>query len=158
MSNTLLGIVILLFLCMVMFRTQEGFMDSDVMAIQTDITQQKAVIDKQIAAFNMLLKLDPNKDPNDTFDIEPILKKVVTKLQTLDKEKKAENVALMDQLKLLRKKIEEVPPLIEKYRTEVKKFSNTKMDQTTTTVGQFLPESKKMIEVLKADIDKILKD
>jgi hypothetical protein len=143
---------------MVMFRTQEGFMDSDVMAIQTDITQQKAVIDKQIAAFNMLLKLDPNKDPNDTFDIEPILKKVVTKLQTLDKEKKAENVALMDQLKLLRKKIEEVPPLIEKYRTEVKKFSNTKMDQTTTTVGQFLPESKKMIEVLKADIDKILKD
>ncbi len=158
MSNTLLGIVILLFLCTVMFRTQEGFMDSDVMAIQTDITQQKAVIDKQIAAFNMLLKLDPNKDPNDTFDIEPILKKVVTKLQTLDKEKKAENVALMDQLKLLRKKIEEVPPLIEKYRTEVKKFSNTKMDQTTTTVGQFLPESKKMIEVLKADIDKILKD
>ena len=158
MSNTLLGIVILLFLCMMMFRTQEGFMDSDVMAIQTDITQQKAVIDKQIAAFNMLLKLDPNKDPNDTFDIEPILKKVVTKLQTLDKEKKAENVALMDQLKLLRKKIEEVPPLIEKYRTEVKKFSNTKMDQTTTTVGQFLPESKKMIEGLKADIDKILKD
>jgi hypothetical protein len=143
---------------MVMFRTQEGFMDSDVMAIQTDITQQKAVIDKQIAAFNMLLKLDPNKDPNDTFDIEPILKKVVTKLQTLDKDKKEENVALMDQLKLLRKKIEEVPPLIEKYRTEVKKFSNTKMDQTTTTVGQFLPESKKMIEGLKADIDKILKD
>ncbi len=158
MSNTLLGIVILLFLCTVMFRTQEGFMDSDVMAIQTDITQQKAVIDKQIAAFNMLLKLDPNKDPNDTFDIEPILKKVVTKLQTLDKDKKEENVALMGQLKLLRKKIEEVPPLIEKYRTEVKKFSNTKMDQTTTTVGQFLPESKKMIEVLKADIDKILKD
>lgn len=158
MSNTLLGIVILLFLCTVMFRTQEGFMDSDVMAIQTDITQQKAVIDKQIAAFNMLLKLDPNKDPNDTFDVEPILKKVITKLQTLDKDKKEENVALMDQLKLLRKKIEEVPPLIEKYRTEVKKFSNTKMDQTTTTVGQFLPESKKMIEVLKADIDKILKD
>jgi hypothetical protein len=158
MSNTLLGIVILLFLCMVMFRTQEGFMDSDVMAIQTDITQQKAVVDKQIAAFNMLLKLDPNKDPNDTFDVEPILKKVVTKLQTLDKDKKEENVALMGQLKLLRKKIEEVPPLIEKYRTEVKKFSNTKMDQTTTTVGQFLPESKKMIEGLKADIDKILKD
>ena len=158
MSNTLLGVVILLFLCMVMFRTQEGFMDSDVMAIQTDITQQKAVVDKQIAAFNMLLKLDPNKDPNDTFDVEPILKKVVTKLQTLDKDKKEENVALMDQLKLLRKKIEEVPPLIEKYRTEVKKFSNTKIEQTTTTVGQFLPESKKMIEGLKADIDKILKD
>jgi len=158
MSNTLLGIVILLFLCMMMFRTQEGFMDSDVMAIQTDITQQKAVVDKQIAAFNMLLKLDPNKDPNDTFDVEPILKKVVAKLQTLDKDKKEENVALMGQLKLLRKKIEEVPPLIEKYRTEVKKFSNTKMDQTTTTVGQFLPESKKMIEGLKADIDKILKD
>ena len=156
MSNTLLGIVILLFLCMVMFRTQEGFMDSDVMAIQTDITQQKAVVDKQIAAFNMLLKLDPNKDPNDTFDVEPILKKVITKLQTLDKDKKEENVALMDQLKLLRKKIESVPPLIEKYRTEVKKFSNTKMDQTT--VGQFLPDSKKMMEGLKADIDKILKD
>ena len=105
MSNTLLGIVILLFVCLVMFRSQEGFMDSDVMAIQTDITQQKAVVDKQIAAFNMLLKLDPNKDPNDTFDVEPILKKVITKLQTLDKDKKAENVALMDQLKLLRKKI-----------------------------------------------------
>ena len=156
MSNTLLGGVILLFLCTVMFRTQEGFMDSDVMAIQTDITQQKAVVDKQIAAFNMLMKLDPNKDPNDTFDVEPILKKVITKLQTLDKDKKEENVALMDQLKLLRKKIEEVPPLIEKYRTEVKKFSNTKMEKTT--VGQFLPDSKKMIEGLKADIDKILKD
>jgi len=156
MSNTLLGVVILLFLCTVMFRTQEGFMDSDVMAIQTDITQQKAVVDKQIAAFNMLMKLDPNKDPNDTFDVEPILKKVITKLQTLDKDKKEENVALMDQLKLLRKKIEEVPPLIEKYRTEVKKFSNTKMEKTT--VGQFLPDSKKMIEGLKADIDKILKD
>jgi hypothetical protein len=64
----------------------------------------------------------------------------------------------MDQLKLLRKKIESVPPLIEKYRDEVKKFSNTKMEQTTTTVGQFLPESKKMMEGLKADIDKILKD
>ena len=156
MSNTLLGVVILLFLCTVMFRTQEGFMDSDVMAIQTDITQQKAVVDKQIAAFNMLMKLDPTKDPNDTFDVEPILKKVITKLQTLDKDKKEENVALMDQLKLLRKKIEEVPPLIEKYRTEVKKFSNTKMEKTT--VGQFLPDSKKMIEGLKADIDKILKD
>lgn len=156
MSNTLLGVVILLFLCTVMFRTQEGFMDSDVMAIQTDITQQKAVVDKQIAAFNMLLKLDPNKDPNDTFDVEPILKKVVSKLKSLDKDKKEENVALMDQLKLLRKKIEEVPPLIEKYRTEVKKFSNTKMEQTT--VGQFLPDSKKMMEGLKADIDKILKD
>jgi hypothetical protein len=139
-----------------MFRSQEGFMDSDVMAIQTDITQQKAVVDKQIAAFNMLLKLDPNKDPNDTFDVEPILKKVITKLQTLDKDKKVENVALMDQLKLLRKKIESVPPLIEKYRDEVKKFSNTKMEQTT--VGQFLPDSKKMMEGLKADIDKILKD
>jgi hypothetical protein len=139
-----------------MFRSQEGFMDSDVMAIQTDITQQKAVVDKQIAAFNMLLKLDPNKDPNDTFDVEPILKKVITKLQSLDKDKKAENVALMDQLKLLRKKIESVPPLIEKYRDEVKKFSNTKMEQTT--VGQFLPDSKKMMEGLKADIDKILKD
>ena len=156
MSNTLLGIVILLFLCLVMFRTQEGFMDSDVMAIQTDITQQKAVVDKQIAAFNTLLKLDPTKDPNDTFDVEPILKKVITKLQTLDKDKKEENVALMDQLKLLRKKIESVPPLIEKYRTEVKKFSSTKMEQTT--VGQFLPDSKKMMEGLKADIDKILKD
>ena len=156
MSNTLLGIVILLFVCLVMFRSQEGFMDSDVMAIQTDITQQKAVVDKQIAAFNMLLKLDPNKDPNDTFDVEPILKKVITKLQTLDKDKKVENVALMDQLKLLRKKIESVPPLIEKYRDEVKKFSNTKMEQTT--VGQFLPDSKKMMEGLKADIDKILKD
>jgi len=139
-----------------MFRNQEGFMDSDVMAIQTDITQQKAVVDKQIAAFNTLLKLDPTKDPNDTFDVEPILKKVITKLQTLDKDKKEENVALMDQLKLLRKKIESVPPLIEKYRAEVKKFSNTKMEQTT--VGQFLPDSKKMMEGLKADIDKILKD
>jgi len=156
MSNTLLGIVILLFLCLVMFRSQEGFMDSDVMAIQTDITQQKAVVDKQIAAFNMLLKLDPTKDPNDTFDVEPILKKVITKLQALDKDKKEENVALMDQLKLLRKKIESVPPLIEKYRDEVKKFSNTKMEQTT--IGQFLPDSKKMMEGLKADIDKILKD
>jgi hypothetical protein len=139
-----------------MFRSQEGFMDSDVMAIQTDITQQKAVVDKQIAAFNMLLKLDPTKDPNDTFDVEPILKKVITKLQALDKDKKEENVALMDQLKLLRKKIESVPPLIEKYRDEVKKFSNTKMEQTT--IGQFLPDSKKMMEGLKADIDKILKD
>jgi hypothetical protein len=157
MSNTLLGVVILLFCCLLLFRPPiEGFMDSDVMAIQTDITQQTAIIDKQIAALSMLLKTDPNKDPSDTFDVEPILKKVITKLQSLDKDKKEENVNLMNQLKLLRKKLESVPPMIEQYRAEVNKFSNSKMDQMS--VVQFLPKSKQIMEGLKADIDKILKD
>ena len=137
-----------------MFRIQEGFMDSDVMAIQTDITQQKSVVDKQIEAMTRLLKIDPN-DP-ETFDVEPVLKKVIQKLKDLDKDKKEENVAIMNQLKALRQKIETMPPMIEKYRTEVKKFSNSKIDQMT--VNQFLPSSQKFMEGLKADIEKILKD
>jgi hypothetical protein len=137
-----------------MFRIQEGFMDSDVMAIQTDITQQKSVVDKQIEAMTRLLKIDPT-DP-ETFDVEPVLKKVIQKLKDLDKDKKEENVAIMNQLKALRQKIETMPPMIEKYRTEVKKFSNSKIDQMT--VNQFLPSSQKFMEGLKADIDKILKD
>ena len=137
-----------------MFRIQEGFMDSDVMAIQTDITQQKSVVDKQIEAMTRLLKIDPT-DP-ETFDVEPVLKKVIQKLKDLDKDKKEENVAIMNQLKALRQKIETMPPMIEKYRTEVKKFSNSKIDQMT--VNQFLPSSKQFMEGLKADLEKILKD
>ena len=137
-----------------MFRIQEGFMDSDVMAIQTDITQQKSVVDKQIEAMTRLLKIDPN-DP-ETFDVEPVLKKVIQKLKDLDKDKKEENVAIMNQLKALRQKIETMPPMIEKYRTEVKKFSNSKIDQMT--VNQFLPSSQQFMEGLKADLEKILKD
>jgi len=137
-----------------MFRIKEGFMDSDVMAIQTDITQQKTVVDKQIEAMNRLLKIDPN-DP-ETFDVEPILKKVIQKLKDLDKDKKEENVAIMNQLKQLRQKIETMPPMIEKYRTEVKKFSDTKLDQMT--VNQFLPSSQQFMEGQKADLAKILKD
>ena len=154
MSNYLFAFVVLLFLCLLMFRIQEGFMDSDVMAIQTDITQQKSVVDKQIEAMTRLLKIDPT-DP-ETFDVEPVLKKVIQKLKDLDKDKKEENVAIMNQLKALRQKIETMPPMIEKYRTEVKKFSNSKIDQMT--VNQFLPSSQKFMEGLKADIDKILKD
>jgi hypothetical protein len=154
MSNYLFAFVVLLFLCLLMFRIQEGFMDSDVMAIQTDITQQKSVVDKQIEAMTRLLKIDPT-DP-ETFDVDPVLKKVIQKLKDLDKDKKEENVAIMNQLKALRQKIETMPPMIEKYRTEVKKFSNSKIDQMT--VNQFLPSSQKFMEGLKADIDKILKD
>lgn len=154
MSNYLFAFVVLLFLCLLMFRIQEGFMDSDVMAIQTDITQQKSVVDKQIEAMTRLLKIDPN-DP-ESFDVEPILKKVIQKLKDLDKDKKEENVAIMNQLKALRQKIETMPPMIEKYRTEVKKFSNSKIDQMT--VNQFLPSSQKFMEGLKADLEKILKD
>ncbi len=154
MSNYIFAFVVLLFLCLLMFRIQEGFMDSDVMAIQTDITQQKSVVDKQIEAMTRLLKIDPT-DP-ETFDVEPVLKKVIQKLKDLDKDKKEENVAIMNQLKALRQKIETMPPMIEKYRTEVKKFSNSKIDQMT--VNQFLPSSQKFMEGLKADIDKILKD
>ena len=154
MSNYLFAFVVLLFLCLLMFRIQEGFMDSDVMAIQTDITQQKSVVDKQIEAMTRLLKIDPT-DP-ETFDVEPVLKKVIQKLKDLDKDKKEENVAIMNQLKALRQKIETMPPMIEKYRTEVKKFSNSKIDQMT--VNQFLPSSQQFMEGLKADLDKILKD
>jgi hypothetical protein len=154
MSNYLLALVVLLFLCLLLFRIKEGFMDSDVMAIQTDITQQKSVVDKQIEAMNRLLKIDPN-DP-EAFDVEPILKKVIKKLKDLDKDKKEENVAIMNQLKALRQKIETMPPMIEKYRTEVKKFSDTKLDQMT--VNQFLPSSQQFMEGLKADLEKILKD
>ncbi len=154
MSNYLLALVVLLFLCLLLFRIKEGFMDSDVMAIQTDVTQQKTVVDKQIEAMNRLLKIDPN-DP-EAFDVEPILKKVIKKLKDLDKDKKEENVAIMNQLKALRQKIETMPPMIEKYRTEVKKFSDTKLDQMT--VNQFLPSSQQFMEGLKADLEKILKD
>jgi flagellar biosynthesis chaperone FliJ len=112
------------------------------------------VVDKQIEAMNRLLKIDPN-DP-EAFDVEPILKKVIQKLKDLDKDKKEENVAIMNQLKALRQKIETMPPMIEKYRTEVKKFSDTKLDQMT--VNQFLPSSQQFMEGLKADLEKILKD
>jgi hypothetical protein len=156
MSGYLLGIVILLFICLLFFRSKEGFMDSDVMAIQTDITQQKSVIDKHFDAMNMLLKIDPSKNPSEAFDVEPILKKIIQKLKDLDKDKKEENVAIMNQLKALRQKIETMPPMIEKYRTEVKKFSNSKIDEMP--VNQFLPSTQQFMEGLKADIAKILKD
>jgi hypothetical protein len=157
MSNALLGIVVLLFLGVLFFRRKEGFMDSDVMSIQTDVTQQKAVLDKHLNAMNMLMKTDPEQDPNDTFDLQPTIKRIILKLQALDVDKKETDIPLVEKLQSLRKKMESVPPLIEKYRSEVNKFSDVSINEHMT-VKQFLPNAQKFMEGLKADLAKILKD
>ena len=157
MSNALLGVVVLLFLGLLFFRKKEGFMDSDIMSIQTDVTQQKAALDKHLTAFNMLMKTDPEKDPNDTFDLQPTIKKIILKLQALDVDKKETDKPLVEQLQSLRKKMEDVPPLIEKYRSEVNKFSDVSINEHMT-VKQFLPKTQKFMEGLKEDLAKILKD
>ncbi len=128
-------------------------MDSDVVSIQNELIQQKTILDKQATSMKNLLE----KDPDEVFDIDPILKKIVQKIQTLDKDKKEENIGLTKQLKDLRQKLYSFPELIKQYRAEVKKFSNLKLNEGMT-VQEFLPSSQKFLETIKKDIEKILKD
>jgi hypothetical protein len=128
-------------------------MDSDVGSIQNDLIQQKTILDKQATSMKNLLE----KDPDEVLDFDPILKKIVQKLQTLDKDKKEENISLTKQLKDLRQKLQSFPDLIKQYRAEVKKFSTIKLNEGMT-VQEFLPSSQKFLETIKKDIEKILKD
>lgn len=153
MSHYLLGVVFLLFICLLFFGIKEGYMDSDVGSIQNDLIQQKTILDKQATSMKNLLE----KDPDEVFDMDPILKKIVQKIQTLDNDKKEENIVLTKQLKELRQKLQSFPDLIKQYRAEVKKFSNLKLNEGMT-VQEFLPSSQKFLETIKKDIEKILKD
>ena len=152
-ADLLLGIAVLLLFISVFLPPREGYMDSDVMSIQNDLTLQKVLVDKQLNAMNLIVE----KEPDDTVDIGPILKKMVTKLQTLVKEGKPENAQLIQQLKDLRQKTEQLPPIIETYRNEVKKFSGTKLNEAMT-VKDFLPATQSFIEGLKKDAKKILEE
>ena len=152
-SELLLGLAVLLLLASVFLELREGYMDSDVMSIQNDLTLQKVLVDKQLKAMNTVVE----KEPDDTVDIAPILKKMVTKLQTLVKEGKPENAALIQQLKDLRQKTENLPPMMETYRNEVKKFSGTKLNEAMT-VKEFLPATQSLLEGLKKDVEKMLKE
>ena len=137
----------------VFLELREGYMDSDVMSIQNDLTLQKVLVEKQLKAMNTVVE----KEPDDTVDIAPILKKMVTKLQTLVKEGKPENAALIQQLKDLRQKTENLPPMMETYRNEVKKFSGTKLNEAMT-VKDFLPATQSLLEGLQKDVEKMLKE
>ncbi len=132
---------------------KEGFMDSEVMGIQTDITQQKTIVDKKKASMDVLLE----KDAADKLDLEPIMEKIVKKLQALDLDKNEQNVMLIKELKALRVKTEELTPLMDKYRNELKKFSDSKLSDVIT-VKDFLPTTQTFIAGLQKDIEKILKD
>ena len=152
-AELLLGLAVLLLMASVFLELREGYMDSDVMSIQNDLTLQKVLVDKQLKAMNTVVE----KEPDDTVDIAPILKKMVTKLQTLVKEGKPENAALIQQLKDLRQKTENLPPMMETYRNEVKKFSGTKLNEAMT-VKEFLPATQSLLEGLKKDVEKMLKE
>ena len=153
MDHSLLVLVILLFLSLLFFRMKEGFMDSEVMGIQTDITQQKTIVDKKKASMDVLLE----KDAADKLDLEPIMEKIIKKIQALDLDKNEQNVMLIKELKALRVKTEELTPLMDKYRNELKKFSDSKLSDAMT-VKDFLPTTQTFIAGLQKDIEKILKD
>jgi len=148
----LLGFVILLFVCLLFFRKKEGFMDSDLISIQNDFIQQKTVLDKQVKSMNNILE----NDVGDKFDLEPILKNMSNKLIALDQDKKEENIALIKKLKILREKTEGIQPLLVEYRIKLKEFSDAKIK--TYTVKDFLPETQKLMDSIKKDIELILKD
>jgi hypothetical protein len=132
---------------------KEGFMDSEVMGIQTDLTAQKTILDKKTTSMNVLLE----KDVADKFDMQPIMEKIIKKLKALDLEKKDEHKELIKELKALQVKTEELTPYMDKYRNEVKKFSDTKLGGSIM-VKDFLPTTQTFVAGLQKDIEKILKD
>ena len=149
----LLAFVVILFVCLLFVKTKEGYMDSELIAIQNDFIQQKSNLDKQVKALAQLIDDDPEKQ----FVLESILKKMTNKLQTLIADGKPENVDLIKQLKALKEKTEKIPPSVKLYKDELKKFSDSKIEEKVS-VKSFLPNLQKLMDDIKKDIQTILKD
>jgi hypothetical protein len=127
-------------------------MDSDLISIQNDLIEQKTILDKQIKSLNTILE----KEIGDKFELEPILKNMIKKLNALDIDKKEENVSLIKKLKALREKTESIQPFLVQYRIKLKEFSDSKINNYT--VKEFLPATQQFMDSIKKDIEEILKD
>jgi hypothetical protein len=148
----LLGFVILLFIALLFVPRKEGYMDSDLVSIQNDVIKQKTLLDKLVKSLNVILE----KDAADKLDVDPLSKNIINKLKLLIEKQTPENVPLIEQLMLLKEKTENLQPLITEYRKKIKELSETKVNNYT--MADVLPETKKRMEDIKKDIERLLKD
>ena len=148
----LLGFVILLFIALLFVPRKEGYIDSDLVSIQNDVIKQKTLLDKLVKSLNVILE----KDAADKLDVDPLSKNIINKLKMLIEKKTPENVPLIEQLMLLKEKTENLQPLITEYRKKIKELSETKVNNYT--MADVLPETKKRMEDIKKDIERLLKD